>query len=239
MSGWSVEMSCRAMFLAALMGILSCSSPAKAKKEPVSAPTSLQQFLQRVQGQSMPSATSLGSLWPLEGSQLTDLATDYKARRLNDIVVIRIVEQTLAQASGNVTGQRDFSSDSAVTGILGKSSTASVNPLYALNSGSSLKGTGTANSQSLLQATLAGRVVAVLPNSYLVVEAERRVSFNQQTQTIVMRGVVRPGDIAADNSVPSTSLSDLELEMKGKGVISDAVRQPNLFMRLLMRIANF
>jgi flagellar L-ring protein precursor FlgH len=209
------------------------------KKQPVTSASSLQQFLQRVQGPPVTATASLGSLWPLQGGPLTDLATDYKARHLNDIVVIRIVEQTLAQASGNITGQRTFSSSSAITGILGQSSTASVNPLYALNSGSNLKGTGTANSQSLLQANLAGRVVAVLPNGYLVVEAERQVSFNQQSQTIILRGIVRPGDIGYDDSLPSTSLSDLELEMKGKGVISDAVRQPNLFMRLLMKIANF
>ena len=114
-----------------------------------------------------------------------------------------------------------------------------MNPLYALNSGSNLKGTGTANSQSLLQATLSGRVVAVLPNGYFVVEAERQVSFNQQSQTIILRGIVRPGDISSDDSVLSGSISDLELEMKGKGVITDSVRQPNLFMRLLMKIANF
>jgi len=218
---------------------LSCMSPAKVRKMPAASPASLQQFLQRVEGQPVPVATTLGSLWPLQGGPLTDLATDYKARHLDDTVMIRIVEQTLAQASGNVTGQRDFTSRSAITGILGKSSTASVDPLYALNSGSNLKGTGTANSQSLLHANLAGRVVAVLPNGYLVVEAERQVSFNQQTQTIILRVVVRPGDILSDNSVLSTSVSNLELEMKGKGVISDAVRQPNLFMRLLMKIANF
>ena len=234
-----MRIRCAALGLISVFCCLGTLQAAKTKRQPVASPDSLQQFLQRVQGQKVAMVTSLGSLWPLEGSQLTDLATDYKARRLNDLVVIRIVEQTLAQASGNVTGQRDFSSNSAITGILGKTSTASVNPLYALNSGSNLKGTGTANSQSLLQANLAGRVVAVLPNGYLVVEAERQVSFNQQSQTIILRGVVRPGDIASDDSVPSTSLSDLELEMKGKGVITDAVRQPNLFMRLLMKIANF
>ena len=72
-----------------------------------------------------------------------------------------------------------------------------------------------------------------------MVEAARQVNFNQQNQTILLRGVVRPDDIASDNSVFSTSLSDLELEIKGKGVVSDAVRQPNLFMRLLMKLVNF
>ena len=65
------------------------------------------------------------------------------------------------------------------------------------------------------------------------------MTFNQQTQTIILRGVVRPGDISSSNSVPSTSLSDLELELKGKGVVSDATRQPNLFVRLLMKLLNF
>lgn len=227
-----------AVLLLVAGGIAGAIVGKKKKESPVS-PSSLQQFVQRVQGEPTPAMSSLGSLWPLEGGPLTDLATDYKARRLNDLVVIRIVEQTLAQASGDVTGQRTFSSSSGITGILGQASTLSVNPLYNLNSASNLKGTGSSNSQSLLQSTLAGRVAAVLPNGYLVVEAEREVSFNQQTQTIILRGIVRPGDIALDNSVPSTSLSDLELELKGKGVVSDATRQPNLFMRLLMKIANF
>lgn len=170
---------------------------------------------------------------------LSDLATDYKARHLNDIVVVRIVEQTLAQASGAVTAQRTFSANSAITGLAGQVNTNSVNPLYSLNSASNLKGAGTANSQSLLQTSVAGRVVAMLPNGYMVIEAEHQVSFNQEAQTIILRGVIRPGDIASDNSVLSTAVSDLELEMKGKGVVSDATRQPNLFMRLLMRLLNF
>ena len=211
----------------------------KGKNNSPVSPTSLQQFIERVKGEPVATTAAVGSLWPLQGSQLTDLATDYKARRLNDLVIISIVEQTLAQASGAVTAQRDFTSGSGVTAIAGSVNTAPVNPLYGLNSSSALKGTGTANSQSLLQANISGRVVAVLPNGNLVVEAERQVTFNQQTQTIILRGVVRPGDISSSNSVPSTSLSDLELELKGKGVVSDATRQPNLFVRLLMKLLNF
>jgi flagellar L-ring protein FlgH len=229
------------MTLIALSNMFSVlhASDNKNKKNAAASLTSLQQFVQRVQGQPVATITAPGSLWPLEGSLLTNLATDYKARRLNDLIVISVVEQTLAQASGAVTAQRDFTSSSGVTAIAGQVNTASFNPLYGLTSSSSLKGAGTANSQSLLQANISGRVVAVLPNGNLVVEAERQVTFNQQSQTIILRGVVRPGDISSSNSVPSTSLSDLELELKGKGVVSDSVRQPNLFVRLLMKLLNF
>jgi len=234
-------MRCREWMTLAVIAAIALPSVAKVKKGSAgsSSASSLQQFIQKVQGQQLSSPRSTGSLWPLEGSLFTDLATDYKARRLNDLVVISIVEQTLTQASGDVTAQRDFTTNSGITGLAGRINTGGVNPLFAANSSSSLKGTGSANSQSLFQANISGRVVAVLPNGNLVVEAERQVSFNQQTQTIILRGVVRPGDISATNSVPSTSLSDLELELKGKGVITDAVRQPNLFVRLLMKLVNF
>ncbi len=227
------------LVLLLIVGLAGASNgKAKAKEAPLSA-SSLSQFLQRVRGEPTATTTSLGSLWPLEGGTFTDLATDYKARRLNDVIIIRIVEQTLAQFSGDVTAQRGFSSTSAITGLAGQVNTNPVNPLYALNSSNNLKGTGSANSQSLLHTVIAGRVVAMLPNGNMVIEAERKVSFNQQGQTIVLRGLVRPGDIASDDSVLSTSVSDLELELKGKGVVTDATRQPNLFTRLLMRLLNW
>jgi len=232
-------MRCRMVTFLLLLCALALPATAKPKRQSPTAPSSLQQYVQRVQGQPLTKTMSPGSLWPLEGSTLTDLATDYKARRLNDIVIISIAEQTLAQAEGDVTTARAFSTTSGITGLAGSVNTAPVNPLFAANSTSSLKGSGTANSTSLVQANISGRVVAVLPNGNLVVEAERQVSFNQQSQTIILRGVVRPGDISSTNSVPSTSLSDLELEIKGKGVIADSVRQPNVVVRLLMRLLNF
>ncbi len=168
-----------------------------------------------------------------------NLATDYKAHGLNDIVVIRIVEQTVAQATGSVAAQRTFTADSGISALAGQINTAGVDQLFSPHSESNLKGSGTANSQSQLQKNLAGRVVAMLPNGNMVIEAESKVSFNQQTQTVVLRGLIRPGDISSDNSVPSTSISDLEVELKGKGVVSDSTRQPNLFVRLLLKLVGF
>jgi flagellar L-ring protein FlgH len=223
-----------ALFLLALSPFVA----AKDKKNNLASPSSREQFIAKERGAELAVTKSPGSLWPLEGGPLSDLASDYKANRLNDVVIIRISEAILAQASGTVDGERSFSTTSSITGVLGKTP-ARTNPLYGLSSANTLKGTGTANSQSLLQSNLSGRVVAVLPNGNFVVEAERTVTFNQQNQTIVLRGVVRPRDIGADNSVPSTSVSDLELELKGKGIVTDSTRQPNLFTRLLMKIANF
>ncbi len=79
----------------------------------------------------------------------------------------------------------------------------------------------------------------VLPNGNLVVEAKRDVLMNNERQTIWLRGVARPGDLGANNAVLSTQLSNLEVELKGKGVISEGTRQPNLAVRILMRLLTF
>ncbi len=218
--------------------LLATLCAARHSPQPPLPQTSLQQFLDRVQGQQIAPLVSPGSLFPLNGGPLTNLAADNKAHGLNDIVVVRIVENTLAQASGSVAAQRTYAANSAITGVGGQN-VSYLNPLIALNSNSNLKGAGTANSQSQLLTSVAGRVVAVLPNGYLVVEAEHQVAFNQQSQTLVLRGLVRPVDILPDDSVPSTALSDLEIELKGKGVVTDATRQPNLFMRWLWKIVGF
>jgi flagellar L-ring protein precursor FlgH len=86
---------------------------------------------------------------------------------------------------------------------------------------------------------LAGRVVAVLPSGNLVVQAERLINMNNEKQTIVLRGVVRRGDIGPNNTVASNTIGDLELEIKGKGVVSDGVRPPHTLLRLLLRVFNF
>jgi flagellar L-ring protein precursor FlgH len=82
-------------------------------------------------------------------------------------------------------------------------------------------------------------VVAVLPSGNLVIAAERSIVMNHERQSIVLRGVVRPGDVGPDNTVVTNAISNLELELKGKGVISDGTRPPHPVLRAILRILNF
>ena len=79
----------------------------------------------------------------------------------------------------------------------------------------------------------------VLPNGMLVIEAARQVEFSQQTQTIVLRGLVRPEDISQQNQVLSTAISSLELQVRGNGVVTDYTHRPNLLVRLLEKAVIF
>jgi flagellar L-ring protein precursor FlgH len=56
---------------------------------------------------------------------------------------------------------------------------------------------------------------------------------------VILRGLVRPGDLDATNTVLSNSVGDLEIEVKSKGVISESTRAPNPIMKWILRILNF
>ncbi len=107
------------------------------------------------------------------------------------------------------------------------------------NSAAALNAQGTTATNSSLSTTLGGQVIEVLPNGMLVVEAARQVEFSEQTQTIVLRGLVRPEDISQQNQVLSIAISSLELEVRGKGIISDYTHRNNPLVRLLHQILIF
>jgi len=86
---------------------------------------------------------------------------------------------------------------------------------------------------------LAAQVIEVLPNSVLVVQASRDITLGNDRQTVILRGLVRPGDLAANNSISSSSVANLEVEIKGKGAVAEASRQPNVVVRTLLKIFSF
>jgi flagellar L-ring protein precursor FlgH len=102
-----------------------------------------------------------------------------------------------------------------------------------------LAGQGTTSRTTTLNTTLTARVVYVLPNGGLVVEASKDMLINSEHQTITVRGVVRPADIDATNSVQSSRLGEMEIKVNGKGVVGDAIRRPFILYRLLLGLLPF
>jgi flagellar L-ring protein FlgH len=191
--------------------------------------------------QQVPLATSVpttGSLWT-DGGRFTDVSSDYKARHVGDLITITVVQNITATNAGSVSSQRNMSANSGITALPGQLKTAGVANLFSPNSAYSLAGKGQAATSSSLTTSLAGRVVAVLPGGALVIEAERKLTMNNERQTLLLRGMVRQGDIGPGDTVPSNAIANLELELKGKGVISEGNRPPNVIMRAILRVLNF
>jgi flagellar L-ring protein FlgH len=200
---------------------------------------SLEQYIQRMK-QAPPAANlaTSGSLWQ-EGGRLTDISTDYKARHLGDLITITVVQNITATNAGSVSSQRNLSASSGISALPGQLKAAGVASLFSPTSAYSLGGKGQAATSSSLTTSLAGRIVALLPDGALVIEAERKLTMNNERQTLLLRGMVRQGDIGPGNTVASNAIANLELELRGKGVISEGNRPPNPIVRAILRVLNF
>jgi flagellar L-ring protein precursor FlgH len=179
------------------------------------------------------------SVWSTEG-RLVRLGTDAKAVRLHDVVSIVVTESLAASTDGQVKNSRASNASSGLTGLIGKLKTSNaLQNLVGMTAASGLTAQGQSTTNSSLATTFGAEVVDVLPNGMLVVQATRQLTFSQQTQLIKLRGLVRPEDVSAQNEVQSTAMTDLELEVTGKGIVNDSTYRQNPVVRLLERILIF
>ena len=199
----------------------------------------LKAYIERVRAQQAAEVLSPGSIWSPEG-RLVRLGTDAKAVRLHDVVSIVVSESLAASTDGNVKNSRSSSASSAISALIGKlKASNSMQNLLNATAASALTAQGQSTTNSSLTTTFGAEVVDVLPNGMLVVQATRRLIFSQQTQLIKLRGLVRPEDVSAQNQVQSAAMTDLEIEVPGKGIVNDATYRQNPLVRWLQRVLVF
>ena len=199
----------------------------------------LNQYITRVRAEKAAEVLTTGSIWSATG-RLTNLVSDVKAIRAHDPIAVVVSESLAASTDGTVKNQRASSASSQVSALLGKlSSSNALNNLLSQTSASALNAQGQSVTNSSITTTLGGEVVDVLPNGMLVIQVVRQLTFNQQTQLIRLRGLVRPEDVNAQNQVTSTAITDMELEVVGKGIVNDATYRQNPVVRFLEKMLVF
>ncbi len=203
------------------------------------ASSSLEAYLGRVRTESASQQPTAGAIW-VDSGRLTKMATDVRAMRPHDLVSVVVSENLAASTDGSVKNSRASNASSQISGLIGTLHAGNaLQNLVNQSSTAGLNAQGTSATSSSLTTTLGGEVIEVLPNGMLVIEAAREVEFSQQTQTIILRGLVRPEDISQQNQVLSTAISNLELQVRGKGIVTDYTRRPNVIVRLLQKILIF
>ncbi len=199
----------------------------------------LKTYIERVRAQQAAEVLTPGSIWSPEG-RLVRLGTDAKAVRLHDVVAIVVTESLAATTDGQVKNSRASNASSGLTGLFGKlKSSNALQNLIGMTAASGLSAQGQSTTNSSLSTTFGAEVVDVLPNGMLVVQATRQLTFSQQTQLIKLRGLVRPEDVSAQNQVQSTAMTDLELEVTGKGIVNDSTYRQNAVVRFLQKLLVF
>jgi flagellar L-ring protein FlgH len=176
-----------------------------------------------------PALLRADSLWQSEGSKT--MYADKRGTAIGDILTIVVQENTTASKDNTTKTSKQASTDASVSTFLyspGASSFLTKGgqmPALKYGSKSDFTGGGTINNSEKLIGRIAVRVVDVLPNSNLVIEGSRDTAFSGEQQTIVLRGVVRSEDVAANNTVYSYNVADATIKFVSKGTITDAQRK--------------
>lgn len=184
-----------------------------------------------------------GSLWK---DNSADFYMDTKARKVNDIVTVKIEEISTASQQVSTKTSRDSSILASITKFLGsplnfglenfwgKDDTGTdlpFKPEITSSAKSSHSGSGKISGSGKLTADIATKVLEVMPNGNLIVEGRKEVTIDKEKRFIILSGIVRPEDIEFDNTVSSSKIADARIEYTGSGVISDKQR-PGIYHRI-------
>ncbi len=196
-------------------------------------------------------------------SEADQLFADSRARRVGDIVVVKITESTTGKNKADTTASKGNTNGYGVASYFGETKApfipgvslipvvgglangmtksvgaATGNNVLSTNSDSDLNTTGETKRENKLTAALAARVVRVMPGGILQIEGAREIRINEETQYMVVTGTIRSRDVAADNSIQSTQIADASIQYYGKGVLADK-QKPGWFSRLMDNVWPF
>lgn len=168
-----------------------------------------------------------GSLF--SASEVNDLYADNRARRVGDIVLIRVVENSKSKSKADTTASRNSEISLGISALMGRKSIGvgglngviGSDPMIGADSVSGHKATGETKRENYVTATIGARVLQVLPGNILQIQGARRIRVNDETQIMVISGLIRAQDVASDNSVESTQLADSDVQYYGEGILAD------------------
>ena len=151
------------------------------------------------------------------------LFEDIKARRIGDMITVVLQEQTDAEKSADTGTNKSPSTEIVDPIIFGNSPTHNGNPMFrnSLESEHAFDGTGESSQSNSLSGSVTVSVVEVLANGNLRVQGEKWISINQGEEYIRLRGIVRPSDINADNTISSTRVADAQIQYSGNGLLNE------------------
>ncbi len=235
----SVFILCSVLFALSFTG---CASPSKQLPAP---PPSYVYDMEEPEV-----VVTANSLW----NDSVNIFEDRKARRLNDLITINIVESLSGSGKADTDTSRDSSMDYEISKLLGMNLDFDLHnafgakdfykgenefePTISAKGTSAFKGAGDTNREGELVATITARVVEVLPNRNLIVEGRKELTINEERQILVLTGMVRPDDIDAANSVLSNKIADARIFYVGDGVIGDK-QKPGWFVRAVDNVWPF
>lgn len=162
------------------------------------------------------------------------LFEDYKARRVGDILTVRLEERMDAEkesetsmnksSSANIENPTLFGAqpEFGIPGALPLNNTSNNNFAFNVNANRDFTGGGGSDQSNFLRGNVTVSVVEVLANGNLLVRGEKVITINQGNEYIRLSGMISPRDIDSNNTIPSIRMADAHISYTGDGATNDA-----------------
>jgi len=178
----------------------------------------------------LPEPRGVNALWR-PGSR--SFFRDPRAQKAGDILTVNIDIGDQAKIANTSSRSRAADESAGAANLLGLESRLqgilpdAVDPanLVNFNSDSKSTGTGSVDRSETINLTVAAVVVQVMPNGNLVIQGQQEVRVNNEVRVLLVSGVVRPEDIASNNTIKHTQIAEARISYGGRGQITD-VQQP-------------
>jgi flagellar L-ring protein precursor FlgH len=165
---------------------------------------------------------------------------DQRAAAVGDIVTVLVNITDAADLKNNTNATRAsnqamglpnfFGLESQLPNLLG----SAVDPasLVTATGGTGNTGTAELKRNETVTVRLAGVITQVLPNGNLVVAARQEVRVGSELRELQVSGVIRPQDIASDNTVQHDRMAEARIAYGGRGQLTE-VQTPRVGQQLL------
>ena len=139
--------------------------------------------------------------------------------QVGDVITVLLEERTQAARTQNNALSRKSTNDVAPLGMQNfmKGVGGLMNGANTLGGTIDSKGAGSADQQATLTGSVAVSVVSVMANGNLVLRGEKQLALTEGSEIIQVAGIIRPEDIAPNNTVQSRRLANAQITYRGTG----------------------
>jgi flagellar L-ring protein FlgH len=152
------------------------------------------------------------------------LFDDRKAHFVGDVITVTLSEKTVSKKSSGVAVKKNSAADMNAGTLLG-----AANPSYkglslenSISHNRTFSGDADADQSNSLEGNITVTVAEILPNGNLIVRGEKWITLNRGDEFIRISGIIRPDDIAPDNTVISTRLANAKISYSGTGSLAES-----------------
>lgn len=157
-----------------------------------------------------------------------------KTVKKHDFVTIVIREETEYSSDGTSDLKKSADFDAGITQMIKTKSgwpfvqggaITDPAPQITMAGKRNFKGEATMERTDTFVTRITAEVVDVKPNGTFAVQARKRIKHDEEEQEYTLTGMCRAGDLTPDNTILSTQMHDLSIELATKGAVRDTTKR--------------